>query len=86
MTGSWQFGVLPRLPTETMRSEVAILKQVVADFLRMKTDSATELQVGQSCFAEIEDGFDADPKKVSYLFRRPKCIACRGLRMVHGRS
>ena len=69
-----------------MRGEMTILEQVIADFLRMKADCATELQVGQSCLAEIEYGFDADPKEVRDLFRSPKRTACRGFRTVHGRS
>jgi hypothetical protein len=65
---------------------MTILEQVISDFMRMETDGPAELQVRQSGLAEIKNGFDADPKKSSNLFRRPKCIASRGFRMVHGQS
>lgn len=65
---------------------MTILEQVSAYFLRVEADGTAELQVGQSRLAEIENGFDADPKKIGNLIRCPKRIACRGFRMVHGRS
>jgi hypothetical protein len=65
---------------------MAILEQVSAYFLRVEADGAAELQVGQARLAEIENGFDADPKEIGNLIRCPKRIACRGFRRVRGRS
>ena len=64
---------------------MTILEQVSAYFLRVEADGAAELQVGQARLAEIENGFDADPKKACDFFRCPKRITC-GFRRVHGRS
>ena len=69
-----------------MRGEVTIFKQVIADFLWIEADGSAELQVGQAHLAEIENGFDADPKEIGNLIRCPKRIACRGFRRVRGRS
>jgi hypothetical protein len=69
-----------------MRGEMTILEQVSAYFLRVEADGTAELQVGQARLAEIENGFDADPKEIGNLIRCPKRIACRGFRRVHGRS
>jgi hypothetical protein len=65
---------------------MTILEQVSAYFLRVEADGTAKLQVGQARLAEIENGFDADPKKIGNLIHCPKCIACRGFRRVHGRS
>jgi hypothetical protein len=65
---------------------MTILEQVSAYFLRVEADGTAELQVGQARLAEIENGFDADPKEIGNLIRCPKRIACRGFRRVHGRS
>ena len=65
---------------------MAILKQVSAYFLRLEADGTADLKVGQAHLAEIENGFDADPKEIGNLIRCPKRIACRGFRRVHGRS
>lgn len=69
-----------------MRGEMTILEQVGAYFLRLEADGTAELQVGQARLAEIENGFDADPKEIGNLIRCPKRIACRGFRRVSGRS
>jgi hypothetical protein len=65
---------------------MTILEQVRANFLRLESDGTAELQVGQAHLAEIENGFDADPKEIGNLIRCPKRIACRGFGRVHGRS
>ena len=69
-----------------MRGEMTVLEQVSAYFLRVEADGTAELQVGQARLAEIENGFDADPKEIGNLIRCPKRIACRGFRWVRGRS
>ena len=69
-----------------MRGEMSVLEQESAYFLRLEADGTAELQVGQAHLAEIENGFDADPKEIGNLNRRPKRIACRGFRRVSGRS
>jgi hypothetical protein len=69
-----------------MRREVTILEQVSAYFLRLEADGTAQLQVRQAHLAEIENGFDADPKKIGNLIRCPKRIACWGFRSVPGRS
>jgi hypothetical protein len=65
---------------------MTILEEVSAYFLRLEADGTAELQVGQPHLAEIENGFDADPKEIGNLIRCPKRIARRGFRRVHGRS
>ena len=65
---------------------MTIFEQVSAYFLRLEADGTAELQVGQAHLAEIENGFDADPKEIGNLIRCPKRIACRGFRWVRGRS
>ena len=42
-----------------------------AYFLRLEADGTAELQVGQAHLAEIENGFDADPKEIGNLIRCP---------------
>jgi hypothetical protein len=69
-----------------MRGEMTILEQVSAYFLPVEADGTAELQIGQARLAEIENGFDADPKKIGNLIRCQKRIACRGFRRVRGRS
>jgi hypothetical protein len=45
--------------------------EIVFDFLRDETDGPAQLDIGQSFFAQVEDGLETDMEILGDPFRRP---------------